>query len=137
MWFVLLGRGEPERVATGVVSWNYFDLFGVKPVAGRTFRSGDDAARGRRGAGPQQRLLEEPLRRRSRGRRAGVRDERPPAHGHRRAAADSAVSRRERRLHAGVGVSLPIVGGRDARTATRAWCRRSAGCGRARRRTRR
>ena len=42
MWFVLLGRGEPERVATGVVSWNYFDLFGVKPVAGRTFRSGDD-----------------------------------------------------------------------------------------------
>ena len=29
-------------MATGVVSWNYFDLFGVKPVAGRTFRSGDD-----------------------------------------------------------------------------------------------
>jgi putative ABC transport system permease protein len=42
MWFVLLGRGEPERVATGVVSWNYFDLLGVTPVAGRTFRSGDD-----------------------------------------------------------------------------------------------
>ena len=42
MWFVLLGRGEPERVATGVVSWNYFDLFGVKPVAGRTFREDDD-----------------------------------------------------------------------------------------------
>jgi predicted permease len=42
MWFVLLGRGEPERVATGVVSWNYFDLFGVRPVAGRTFREGDD-----------------------------------------------------------------------------------------------
>jgi putative ABC transport system permease protein len=42
MWFVLLGRGEPERVATGVVSWNYFDAFGVRPVAGRTFREGDD-----------------------------------------------------------------------------------------------
>ena len=42
MYFVLLGRGEPERVATGVVSWDYFDLFGVRPVAGRTFRSGDD-----------------------------------------------------------------------------------------------
>jgi predicted permease len=42
MWFVLLGRGEPERVQTGVVSWNYFDLFGVKPIAGRTFREGDD-----------------------------------------------------------------------------------------------
>jgi len=42
MWFVLLGRGEPERVATGVVSWNYFEAFGVRPVAGRTFREGDD-----------------------------------------------------------------------------------------------
>jgi putative ABC transport system permease protein len=42
MWFVLLGRGDPERVQTGVVSWNYFDLFGVRPVAGRTFRADDD-----------------------------------------------------------------------------------------------
>ena len=42
MWFVLLGRGEPERVQTGVVSWNYFDLFGVRPIAGRTFRADDD-----------------------------------------------------------------------------------------------
>jgi putative ABC transport system permease protein len=44
MWFVLLGRGDPERVQTGVVSWNYFDLFGVSPVAGRTFRAADDRA---------------------------------------------------------------------------------------------
>jgi hypothetical protein len=29
-------------VQTGVVSWNYFDLFGVKPVAGRFFRADDD-----------------------------------------------------------------------------------------------
>jgi putative ABC transport system permease protein len=42
MWFVLLGRGEPERVQTGVVSWNYFDLFGVAPIAGRNFRADDD-----------------------------------------------------------------------------------------------
>jgi putative ABC transport system permease protein len=42
MFFVLLGRGEPERVQTGVVSWNYFDLFGVAPVAGRTFREADE-----------------------------------------------------------------------------------------------
>jgi predicted permease len=42
MWFVLLGKGEPERLSTGVVSWNFFDLFGVTPVAGRTFREGDD-----------------------------------------------------------------------------------------------
>jgi predicted permease len=42
MWFILLGRGEPERVQTGVVSWNFFDAFGIRPVAGRTFREGDD-----------------------------------------------------------------------------------------------
>ena len=42
MWFILLGRGEPERVQTGVVSWNFFEAFGVKPVAGRTFRADDD-----------------------------------------------------------------------------------------------
>jgi predicted permease len=43
MWFVLLGRPEPERVQTGVVSANFFDLLGVRPVLGRTFRTGEDA----------------------------------------------------------------------------------------------
>jgi len=42
MWFVLLGRTEPERVQTGVVSANFFDLLGVRPVLGRTFRDGED-----------------------------------------------------------------------------------------------
>ncbi|HEU5180448.1 MAG TPA: ABC transporter permease [Candidatus Polarisedimenticolia bacterium] len=42
MSFILLGRAEPERVETGVVSWNYFDLFGVKPLLGRDFRSEDE-----------------------------------------------------------------------------------------------
>ncbi len=42
MWFILLGRGEPERVQTGVVSHNFFDAFGIKPVVGRTFRADDD-----------------------------------------------------------------------------------------------
>ena len=42
MWFILLGRGEPERVQTGVVSWNFFEAFGIKPVVGRTFRADDD-----------------------------------------------------------------------------------------------
>src|SRR5687767_9266763 len=42
MWFILLGRGEPERVQTGVVSHNFFDSFGIRPVAGRTFRPDDD-----------------------------------------------------------------------------------------------
>ena len=43
MAFILLGRGEPRRVQTGVVSANFFDLLGVKPALGRTFRPGEDA----------------------------------------------------------------------------------------------
>ena len=43
MWFILLGRAEPERVATGVVSSNFFDVLGVQPLFGRTFRAADDA----------------------------------------------------------------------------------------------
>src|SRR5580765_3321492 len=43
MWFVLLGKSEPERVQTGVVAANYFDVMGVKPILGRTFRAGEDA----------------------------------------------------------------------------------------------
>ncbi|MGH9373662.1 MAG: ABC transporter permease, partial [Vicinamibacterales bacterium] len=42
MWFILLGRGEPERVQTGVVSANCFDAMGIRPIAGRTFRDEDD-----------------------------------------------------------------------------------------------
>jgi predicted permease len=42
MWFVLLGRPEPERVQTGVVSAHFFDLMGVKPILGRTFLKGED-----------------------------------------------------------------------------------------------
>jgi len=42
MWFVLLGKSEPERVQTGVVAANYFDVMGVRPILGRTFRAGED-----------------------------------------------------------------------------------------------
>ena len=28
MYFILLGGEEPERVATGVVSWDYFETLG-------------------------------------------------------------------------------------------------------------
>src|ERR1700719_1001027 len=42
MQFILLGRSEPERVETGVVSWNFFDLLGVKPLAGRMFEPNDE-----------------------------------------------------------------------------------------------
>jgi putative ABC transport system permease protein len=42
MWFILLGRGEPERVQTGVVSHDFFEAFGIKPIVGRTFTAADD-----------------------------------------------------------------------------------------------
>lgn len=42
MSFILYGHGDPDRVRTGVVSWNYFDLFGVNPILGRTFLPGDE-----------------------------------------------------------------------------------------------
>jgi putative ABC transport system permease protein len=42
MQFTLLGRSEPERVETGVVSWNFFDVLGVKPLAGRMFEPDDE-----------------------------------------------------------------------------------------------
>jgi putative ABC transport system permease protein len=42
MSFTLFGHGDPERVRTGVVSANYFELFGVQPLLGRTFLPDDD-----------------------------------------------------------------------------------------------
>jgi putative ABC transport system permease protein len=42
MNFILFGRAEPERVQTGVVSANFFDVLGVKPVLGRTFEANDE-----------------------------------------------------------------------------------------------
>jgi putative ABC transport system permease protein len=45
MLFMLLGEGETERVRTGVVSSDFFDIFGVKPVLGRGFQAADDKPR--------------------------------------------------------------------------------------------
>jgi predicted permease len=45
MNFTLLGGVEPQRVTTGVVSWNFFDVLGVKPVLGRDFRNTDEGPR--------------------------------------------------------------------------------------------
>ncbi|HEY7864074.1 MAG TPA: ABC transporter permease, partial [Thermoanaerobaculia bacterium] len=42
MSFILLGQAQPERVTTNVVSWNFFEAFGVRPVHGRTFLPRDD-----------------------------------------------------------------------------------------------
>ncbi|MGH9815579.1 MAG: ABC transporter permease [Candidatus Acidiferrales bacterium] len=42
MTFTLLGGEEPQRVQTGVVTYNFFDVFGVRPLLGRTFIESDD-----------------------------------------------------------------------------------------------
>jgi len=42
MQFTLLGGAEAQRVETGVVSANFFDAFGVRPLLGRTFLPQDD-----------------------------------------------------------------------------------------------
>ena len=42
MNFDLLNRGEPDRVDAGVVSHNFFDLLGIKPILGRSFVKADD-----------------------------------------------------------------------------------------------
>jgi predicted permease len=41
--FQLYGHGDPLRVTTGVVSDGFFDMLGVKPAFGRTFRPGEEA----------------------------------------------------------------------------------------------
>ena len=43
MSFTLLNEGDPDRVDTGVVSANFFDMLGITPAKGRTFRQGEDA----------------------------------------------------------------------------------------------
>jgi predicted permease len=42
MTFTLLGTKVPERVVTGVVSANYFDVLGVKPALGRLITPADE-----------------------------------------------------------------------------------------------
>lgn len=42
MFFLLLGKDWAQRVQTAVVSANFFELLGVKPLLGRTFVAGDE-----------------------------------------------------------------------------------------------
>jgi putative ABC transport system permease protein len=42
MFFLLIGKDWAERVQTGVVSHNFFDVLGVKPLLGRTFVASDE-----------------------------------------------------------------------------------------------
>ena len=42
MNFDLLRRGDPDRVSAGVVSHDFFNVLGIRPLFGRTFVAGDD-----------------------------------------------------------------------------------------------
>jgi putative ABC transport system permease protein len=42
MNFDLLRKGNPDRVNTGVVSHDFFNVLGITPIYGRTFVAGDD-----------------------------------------------------------------------------------------------
>ena len=62
MWFILLGRSEPERISTGVVSANFFPLLGVQPLYGRTFVPRDDEQGAPAVLGTQSQVLAASLR---------------------------------------------------------------------------
>ena len=90
MFFNLLRRGEPQRVQTGVVSANYFDALGVRPLFGRTFREGEDHGRcASRGA--ELPLLARTTRRRQHDHRQDRRDDGPSAYSHRHPAATAGI----------------------------------------------
>ncbi len=40
--FNLTGRGDPEQVSSARVSWNFFQVLGVRPMLGRWFREAED-----------------------------------------------------------------------------------------------
>src|SRR5206468_12702538 len=42
MNFDLLRKGDPDRVNTGVVSHDFFNVLGIRPLFGRTFVADDD-----------------------------------------------------------------------------------------------
>ena len=42
MPFNLIGMEEPQRVQTGVVSWDFFDMLAVRPLLGRGFNADDE-----------------------------------------------------------------------------------------------
>jgi predicted permease len=44
--FTLTGEGQAEEVAGSAVTADFFSILGIKPVLGRTFQPGDDAASG-------------------------------------------------------------------------------------------
>ncbi len=45
--FSLSGRGEPQQIVAERVTWNFFDVLGVRPTLGRTFLADEDQPGGK------------------------------------------------------------------------------------------
>ena len=45
--FNLTGRGEPEQLSAARVTWQFFDVLGVRPIAGRAFSQEEDQPGGK------------------------------------------------------------------------------------------
>lgn len=45
--FNLTGRGEPEQLSASRVTWRFFDVLGVQPIAGRSFTQEEDQPGGK------------------------------------------------------------------------------------------
>ena len=114
--FTCSSRAIRTRVDTGVVSANFFHMLGVKDRSGATFVAArDDAARRRRRAHAERRVLAHEVRRRSvrsSGASSQMNDRPHTVIGV--LPAVPAVPADERRLHVDVGVSVPLRGGEDA-----------------------
>src|ERR1035438_10192071 len=44
--FNLTGRGDPEQVPAARVSWRFFEILGISPALGRSFRAEEDTPGG-------------------------------------------------------------------------------------------
>ena len=113
---------EPERVATGVVSANFFDVLGVHAAA-TAARFGPSR---RQPGAPAVLVLSHKYWQRSFGGDPAVvgrvfRMNDRPHTGHRRPAAGAAVSARGRRLHADLGLPVPIDRRTSPRRGSTAW----------------
>src|SRR5258708_10524630 len=57
----LTGSGDPEVLAAGAVTVNFFQMIGVQPVIGRAFVAGEGARGRQHGAGLIPKILREPF----------------------------------------------------------------------------
>ena len=100
----LTGEGDPEKVTVAAVSAPFFEVFGVRPLHGRTFEAGEDTIGRHRVRHPRPRVLAAALRRRS-GRR------RPLDHAQRQCPSRSSACcrRMSRSRHRSTDAFVPLV----------------------------